>query len=202
METSEVALKTKWSIDHSHSEISFRVRHLMIAHVTGKFKSFDASIYTIGKRFETAEIDLWIDTSSLNTGDPTRDRHLRSKDFFYTTRYKQITFVASTIGLADEDGNHELWGELTMMGITRNVKLNVKFGGIETDPWGIEKSGFTVTGKISRGDWGLIWNSTTESGGLMVSDEVAIHCEIEVANRGQKALIMQLEPNDYNQNVF
>ena len=202
METSEVAVKTKWSIDHFQSKISFRVRHLLIAHVTGSFNSFDASIYTANRDFKTAEIDLWIATSSISTGDATLNRHLRSKDFFDFRHFKQIAFVASTIGSSDEDGNHELWGELTMMGITRNVKLNVKFGGITTDPWGIEKAGFTVSGKISRSDWGLIWNSTTESGGLMVSDEVAINCEIEVANRGQKALTMQLEPNDYNQNVF
>lgn len=192
MNSPEIAPKTKWSVDQAHSVIGFRVRHLMIAHVNGTFKTFDASIYTTSKDFSTAEIDLWIDASSIITGDEVRDKHLKSADFFDTRRYKQLTFVASTVGKADQDGNHELWGELTMVGITHNVMLNVKFGGILNDPWGNERSGFTVTGKISRSEWGLVWNKTTESGGLMVSDEVAINCEFELINTGQKCLTMQL----------
>ncbi len=192
MKTTKAAEKTKWSIDHAHSEIGFRVRHLMIAHVNGSFKTFDASIYTTAKDFSTAEIDLWIDASSISTGDALRDKHLKSVEFFDVKKHKQLTFISSTIGQADADGNHELWGELTMIGVTRNVKLNLKFGGILNDPWGNERSGFAVTGKISRSDWGLTWNSPTESGGLMVSDEVAISCEFEVINMGQKCLTMQL----------
>ena len=194
MKTNEVAVKTKWSIDQAHSEISFRVRHLMIAHVNGVFKTFDASIYTSGKDFSTAEIDLWIDASSIATGDEIRDKHLRSFEFFYTKRHKQLTFTSSTIGQADQDGNHELWGELTMLGVTKNVMLNVRFGGIVNDPWGNERAGIMVSGKISRSEWGLIWNAPTESGGLMVSDEVAITCEFELINTGQKCLTMTLEP--------
>jgi polyisoprenoid-binding protein YceI len=185
--------ETKWSIDHAHSEIAFKVKHLMIAHVKGTFKTFDASIYTTAKDFTTAEIDLWIDTSSITTGDEKRDEHLKSADFFDAKNHKQITFTSSSIGKADIDSNHELWGELTMKGITKNVKLNVQFGGILMDPWGNEKAGFTVTGKINRSYWGLIWNTTLESGGLMVSDEVTISCEIELANAGRKDLKMELE---------
>jgi polyisoprenoid-binding protein YceI len=165
----------------------------MIAHVNGVFKTFDASIYTSGNDFTTAEIDLWIDASSISTGDETRDKHLKSFEFFYTKRHKQLTFTSSTIGPADQDGNHELWGELTMLGVTKNVMLNVIFGGIVNDPWGNERSGFTVTGKISRSEWGLVWNAPTESGGLMVSDEVSISCELELINTGQKCLTMSLE---------
>ena len=193
MKTSEDAVKTKWSVDQAHSEISFRVRHLMVAHVNGSFKIFDASIYTTAQDFSTAEIDLWIDASSIATGDDVRDKHLRSVDFLDSKRHKQLTFTSSTIGKADSDGNHELWGELTMRGVTQNVRLDVKFGGILNDPWGNERSGFSVTGKINRSDWGLIWNRPTESGGLMVSDEVAISCEFEVINMGQKCLTMQLQ---------
>jgi len=196
METTLVATKTKWSVDQAHTEIAFKVRHLMIAHVKGSFKTFDASIYTNGKDFTTAEIDLWIDPSSINTGDAKRDEHLKSADFFDAQNHKQITFTSSTIGNLDSDGNHELWGELTMIGVTKNVKLNVQFGGIIKDPWGNEKSGFTVTGKINRSDWGLVWNATLETGGLMVSDEVTILCEVELINIGQKDLEMKLEPNN------
>jgi polyisoprenoid-binding protein YceI len=166
----------------------------MIAHVKGTFKTFDANILTYGRDFKTAEIDLWIDASSISTGDAIRDKHLKSRDFFDVKKYKQITFRSSTIAKSDEDGNHELWGELTMVGVTKNVKLNVLFGGMLNDPWGNERAGFTVTGKISRSEWGLIWNAPTEAGGLMVSDEVAISGEVELTKIGQKCLTMQVEP--------
>jgi len=185
----------KWAIDQSHSEIAFKVRHLMIAHVKGAFKIFDASIYTEDKDFATAEIDLWIDASSITTGDEKRDEHLKSADFFDVQNHKQITFTSSTIEKSDPDGNHELWGELTMRGITKNVKLNAQFGGIIKDPWGNEKAGFTVTGKINRTDWGLIWNAALETGGIMVSEDVMITCEVELINVGQKEGTILLEPS-------
>ncbi len=186
--------ETKWSIDPSHSEISFKVRHLMIAHVRGSFKTFDASIYVADKNFATAEIDLWIDAASITTGNESRDEHLKGADFFDVTNYKQIGFTSSTIEKADEDGNHTLWGELTIKGITRNVKLNVVFGGIMNDPWGNEKAGFSLTGTINRNDWGLAWNTILETGAIMVSDEIKISCEIELTNNGSKDLSMQLDP--------
>lgn len=185
--------KTKWSIDQSHSEIEFKVKHLMIAHIKGSFKKFDASIYTNGKDFSTAEIDLWIDASSINTGDKKRDEHLKSADFFDVKNHKQITFTSSTIGKSDSDNNHELWGELTIKGITKNVKLNVQFGGIVNDPWGNERAGFTVNGKINRSDWELVWNTSLESGSKMVSDEVTISCEVELMNVGNENLNMVME---------
>jgi len=194
MKTTDIAVKTKWAIDQAHSDIGFKVRHLMIAHVKGAFKTFDASIYTNYKDFTTAEIDLWIEAASIITGDAKRDEHLKSLDFFDVKNHPQITFTSSTIEKSDEEGNHELWGELTMLGITKNVKLKVQFGGIINDPWGHEKAGFTVTGKINRSDWGLVWNASLETGGLMVSDEVTILCEVELANIGPKELTMELEP--------
>jgi len=190
--------ETKWSIDTTHTEITFKVRHLMIAHVKGSFKTFDASIYTRGKDFTTADIDLWIDASSVNTGDAKRDEHLKSADFFDVAKHKQITFVSSTIGKADAKGIHELWGELTMIGITKNVKLDVEFGGIAKDPWGNEKAGFTVSGKINRKDWGLVWNTALEAGGMMVSDEVTISCEIELLNIGDKDLTLDIDTSSAN----
>ena len=193
METNNLNSKTKWSIDQAHTEIGFKVRHLMIAHVRGVFKTFDASIYTVDKDFKTAEIDLWIDASSINTGDSKRDEHLKSADFFDAYKHKQITFTSSTIGNPDSEGNQELWGELSIRGITKNIKLNVQFGGILKDPWGIEKAGFTITGKISRKDWEFAWNSVLEGGGLLVGEEVNISCEVELINVDQKNLRMELE---------
>jgi polyisoprenoid-binding protein YceI len=195
MKKQEVTTKTKWSVDQEHSEIGFNVKHLMIAHVKGVFKKFDASIYTIEKDFSTAEIDLWIDSSSIDTNNETRDEHLKSADFFDVQKHKQITFISSTIGDPDHEGNHDLWGELTMNGITKNIKLNLQFGGIAHDPWGNEKAGFTITGKISRNDWGLVWNTPIETGGLMVSEEVSIFCEIELKNIGLKDLTLEMDPS-------
>jgi polyisoprenoid-binding protein YceI len=174
----------KWSIDPAHSEISFKVRHLMIANVKGAFKTFDASIYTTDKDFATAQIDLWIDPSSISTGDEKRDEHLKSADFFDVQNHKEITFNSSTMEEADAGGNQDLWGELTMKGIKKNVKLVVQFGGITKDPWGNEKAGFTVTGKINRSEWGLNWNTDNGAGGIMLSDEVKISCEVELTNMG------------------
>ena len=190
--------QTKWSIDPAHSEIDFKVRHLMISGVRGSFKKFDASIYTTDKDFTTAEIDVWIDASSISTGDAKRDEHLKSVDFFDTDNHKQIVFTSSTIGSGDEDGNRELWGELTMKGITKNIKLNVKFGGVMNDPWGNEKAGFTITGEINRKDWDLNWNAGLEAGGLMVSETVIILCEVELTNAGQKDMTLELENSKKN----
>lgn len=194
--------QTKWSIDQAHSKITFKVRHLMIAHVKGAFKTFDGSIYTTGTDFTTAEIDIWIDVVSIDTGDAKRDEHLKMLDFFDAANHKQISFTSSTIGKADENGNHELWGELTMIGVTKNIKLDVEFGGIIKDPWGNERAGFTLTGKINRRDWGLVWNTTIEAGGVMVSEEVSISCEIEVTNIGFKDLKMELETSANERTVL
>ena len=193
METTLVRTQTRWSIDQAHCEFAFKVRHLMIAHVKGVFKTFDASIYTNSNDFTTAEIDLWIDPASIVTGDAKRDEHLKSKDFFDVENHKQITFTSSTMGKPAADGNQELWGELTMLGITKNVKLNVQFGGFVKDRWGNEKAGFSVSGVIKRSEWGLVWNATIETGGVMVSDEVTISCEVELINKGQEDMTVKLE---------
>ncbi len=186
MEKTKALNATKWSVDQAHSTIEFKIRHLMISHIKGSFKTFDASIYTTGKDFSTAEVDLWIDVASINTGDVTRDHHLISSDFFDIENHKQISFTSTTISKPDADGNHELWGELTMRGITQNAKMNVQYGGLIKDPWGNERAGFTVTGIIKRSDWGIIFNSTLEAGGMMLGDDVSITCDIELVNSGSK----------------
>jgi polyisoprenoid-binding protein YceI len=190
----------KWTIDQAHSDIAFKIRHLMIAHVKGSFKTFDASIYTTDKDFTTAEIDLWIDAASISTGDAKRDAHLITADFFDVTNHKQITFTSSTIGEADADGQRELWGELTIKGITKNVKLSVYFGGIIQDPWKNEKAGFKVTGKIKRSDWGLQWNEVMETGGFMLGEEIIISCEVELTNAGERETIIELISRETSNN--
>src|SRR5580693_3844362 len=111
----------KWSIDQSHSDITFKIKHLMISNVKGAFKTFDASIYTVGKDFTSAETDLWIDVSSITTGDEKRDAHLKSADFFDVHNHKQITFSSGGVENAEAGGNHELWGELTIKGIAKKI---------------------------------------------------------------------------------
>lgn len=183
---------TKWSIDPSHSEIAFKVRHLMVAHIKGSFKTFEGSIYTTGKNFETSVIDLWIDVSSITTGDEKRDEHLIGSDFFDIQKHAQISFTSSMMGAANAAGKHELWGALTMKGITKNIQLEVVFGGIQKDPWGNEKAGFEVSGKINRSEWGLVWNTILETGGVMLSEEVTISADIELLNLGAKEMTMEL----------
>jgi len=179
----ENLVKTKWGIDPVHSEISFKVKHLMITNVKGVFKEFDASIYTTGEDFMTSEIDFWMNPESLETGSADRDAHLKSADFFDVENHKQINFIGNTYEKVDNDGSYTLWGDLTIKGITRQVKLDVEFGGVMKDPWGNEKAGFTINGKINRKDWGLNWNAALEAGGVLVSDDVRISCDVQLVKQ-------------------
>ena len=174
-----MATKTKWVIDPAHSEISFKVRHLMIVNVKGTFSEYNASIYTTGDDFLTAEVDFWMNPDSLHTKDEQRDAHLRSADFFDTAHHKEITFTSNTIEKTGDD-SYELWANLTIKGITKKIKLNVELGGIEKDPWGGQRAGITINGKINRKDWELNWNTALESGGVLVGDTVTINCEVEL----------------------
>lgn len=197
MKAVEITNKTKWSIDPMHSEITFSVRHLMITHIRGTFKNFDASIYTKDKDFTTAEVDLWIDTSSILTGNTKRDEHLEGPDFFDVTKHKQINFVSNSISKTENKNVYEMWGELTMMGIKKNIKLNIELGGFAKDPSGNEKAGITATGQINRRDWGLIWNTSGEDGGFMVSDDVTIKCEFELLNLGSRGPDIELNHQEH-----
>jgi polyisoprenoid-binding protein YceI len=169
-----MANKTKWIIDPIHSEIGFKVRHLMITNVKGVFRKYDASIYTTGDDFLSAEVDFWVDATSIDSGSPERDVHLKSKDFLDVENHMQISFIGNTYEQVDNDGSYELYGDLTIKGITKRIKLDVEFGGVIKDPWGAVKAGFTVNGKISRKDWDLKWNAALENSGVLVADEVVV----------------------------
>jgi polyisoprenoid-binding protein YceI len=181
-----MAAKTKWVIDPIHSEIGFKVKHLMITNVRGTFKEFDASVYTTGDDFTTAEVDFWLNPASIDTGSADRDTHLKSADFFDVENHKEISFTADTYENLDKDGSYEIWGDLTIKGITKKVKLEVEFGGVEKDPWGNEKAGFSINGKINRKDWDLNWNSALETGGLLVSNDVTINCEVQLLKSNEE----------------
>jgi len=180
--------KIKWVIDPAHSEIAFKVKHLMITNVKGVFNEFEASIYTTGDDFMTAEVDFWMNPASVSTGSADRDAHLKSADFFDVENHKEITFVANTYEKVDNDSSYELYGDLTIKGITKRIKLDVEFGGVMKDPWGNEKAGFSINGKINRKDWQLNWNAALEAGGLLVSDEVRISCEVQLMKSNEESL--------------
>jgi polyisoprenoid-binding protein YceI len=183
MKTMENSTKTKWALDPTHSEISFKVKHLMITNVKGVFKELEATVYTQGNDFNTSDIEFSLNTASVDTGVADRDAHLRSADFFDAENYKQISFKGKSTEKAGSDENYTLTGDLTIKGITNPVKLSVEFAGLMKDPWGNEKAGYSVEGKINRKDWGLNWNASLEAGGLLVSDEVKISGEVQLVKQ-------------------
>lgn len=178
----ETITKTKWNLDAAHSEIGFKVRHMMITNVSGSFGRFDVNVESEDNDFSTADIKFRAELDTISTGNTDRDNHLKSGDFFDTSRYPELTFVSTDLIKLDE-ANFELVGDLTVRDVTRPVKLDVEFGGIGKDPWGNEKAGFTVTGKINRTDFNLNWNAALETGGVLVSEEVKLYAEIQLVKQ-------------------
>lgn len=176
--TAKVETTTKWLLDPTHSEIIFKVKHLMITNVKGEFRKFQGEVISYGQDFSKASVNLNIDASSIFTNDESRDGHLKSPDFFDTENHKTITFEGTSFSKLDEE-NYQLKGLLNIKGVSREVILDVEFGGINKDPWGNQKAGFSVSGKINRKDWGLNWNAALETGGVLVSEEVKISAEVQ-----------------------
>ncbi len=170
--------KTKWAIDPTHSEVQFKVKHLVISTVTGSFKKFQGAVETESDDFDNATVNFSIDASSIDTNQADRDGHLKSEDFFAVAQYPELTFSGT---LYKKKGNdYKLAGDLTIRGNARPVELDVEFGGIVKDPWGNVKAGFEMTGKINRKEYGLTWNALTEAGGVVVGEDVKLHINVEV----------------------
>ena len=169
-----------WVIDPMHSEVQFKIKHLMITNVTGSFNMFQASVQTEDEDFMRAKVSFTAEIDSISTGNEQRDAHLKSEDFFDAARYPQLKFVATKFENVDNDGSYELYGDLTIRDKTQPVKLDVEFGGVVKDAYGNTKAGFSINGKINRKDFGLTWSAVTETGGVVVSDEVRIACEIQL----------------------
>jgi polyisoprenoid-binding protein YceI len=150
----------------------------MISNVKGAFKTFEASILAEGDDFAKGTAHAKIDVASVSTGSDDRDGHLRNADFFDTDKFKEILFESTELTRFDEE-NGQLKGKLTIKDVTRSVTFDIEFGGVNKDPWGNTKAGFTLTGKISRGDFGLNWNAALETGGVLVSDEVKVHADLQ-----------------------
>ncbi|PRZ25094.1 YceI family protein [Flavobacterium granuli] len=170
---------TKWAIDPTHSEIGFKIKHMMFTNVSGKFENYDATITTEDDNFENAKMEFSADINSINTHNADRDTHLKSADFFDADNYPKLTFKSSSFSKTDEH-NYTLTGDLSLRGITKSVQFPVEFSGLMKDPWGNTKAGLNISGKINRKDWGLNWNSALETGGVLVSEEVRLHIELQL----------------------
>ncbi|HTJ12484.1 MAG TPA: YceI family protein [Dinghuibacter sp.] len=169
---------TKWTVDPMHSQVEFKVRHLMITNVTGTFQHFDGHIETDGEDFTKGKVVFTIKVDSIDTANDQRDGHLKGDDFFSAEKYPEIKFVST--GFSHKGGdNYELAGNLTIRDQTKPVTLIAEYGGVAQDFYGNTKAGFTVSGKINRKDFGLVWSGVTETGSVVVSDEVKINADIQ-----------------------
>lgn len=168
----------KWTLDPTHSEIHFKVKHLVISTVSGSFQKFEGELNSDKPDFTDAIVTASVDVNSITTNQPQRDEHLKSPDFFDAANHPEITFKSTRI---EKDNNDEylLTGDLNIRGTTKPVTLKVEFGGAATDSYGQSKAGFEASGKINRQDYGLRWSAMTEAGGLVVSDEVKIELNVQ-----------------------
>lgn len=170
---------TKWTVDPTHSDVQFKIKHLVISTVTGAFNEFEGSASVTGDAFENADARFKIAVKSIDTKNEDRDNHLRTGDFFDAENYPEIIFSSTSWTKTGED-EFELAGDLTMRGITKTIKLKAEFGGIEKDAYGNTKAGFEITGKINRKDFGLTYNSLTETGGLALGEEIKLISNIQL----------------------
>ncbi|RAV27727.1 YceI family protein [Sinomicrobium soli] len=165
--------KTSWSIDPAHSEVQFKVKHLVISTVTGQFTSFSGGLETDGDGFEHAKAVFEAEVNSVNTNNADRDNHLKSADFFDAENHPKLTFVSTGFRKTGDD-TFEVTGDITIRGNTKSIVLEAEYGGTAEDPYGNTKAGFEVSGKLNRKDFGLEWNGLTEAGGVVVGDEVKL----------------------------
>ncbi len=172
----------KWIVDTTHSEVQFKVKHLVISTVTGTFNKFYAELEAEKDDFTDAKIAFSADIDSIDTNNAQRDAHLKSDDFFNAEKFPQMTFKSSS--LEKSNGKYALKGDLTIRDITKPVELEVEFGGVATDPYGQTKAGFEAVGKINRKEFGLMWSAITEAGGVVVSDEVKILLNVQFIKQG------------------
>jgi polyisoprenoid-binding protein YceI len=172
----------KWITDPAHSEIGFKVKHLVISSVSGKFGSFKGEVTADKEDFTDAKISFSADINSITTSNDQRDTHLKSADFFDAASHPQLTFESTKVE-KKEDGEYKITGDLTIRGTKKPVVLNAEFGGVQTDFYGNTVAGFELTGKINRKEFGLHWNGITEAGSIVVSDEVKLIIAAEIVKQ-------------------
>jgi polyisoprenoid-binding protein YceI len=179
---------TSWTLDSQHTTVEFAVRHLMIATVKGRFGDIEGTVRLDRDHPTSADVEVAIPVTSIDTRSADRDAHLRSADFFDAEQHPKMTFRSKRVELAGKQ-RYRLIGDLNIRGVTRDVTLDVEFAGTVKDPWGGTRAAFSATGKINRHDFGLNWNAALESGGVVVGPEVKIAIEAElVAVVGQEAV--------------
>jgi len=171
---------TIWAIDPTHSEIGFKVKHMMFTNVSGKFNTFNATIENDAEHFESSKISFSADVNSIDTNNGDRDNHLRSADFFDVEKFTTLSFVSTSVKKIDE-GTFQINGDLTIKDVTAPVTLNAEYSGLMKDPWGNTKIGLSVDGKINRKDFGLTWNAALETGGVLVGEEIKLSSELQFA---------------------
>jgi polyisoprenoid-binding protein YceI len=173
---------SKWIIDSVHSEVGFKVKHLVISNASGKFSVFEGTVETAKEDFSDAKISFSADIDSINTGQEQRDGHLKSADFFNAEKYPKLSFVSSSLTPVS-GSEYKLKGDFTMHGVTKPIELDVDFGGVQKDLYGQTVAGFEITGKIKRSDFGLSWSAVTEAGGLVLGEDVKLHINAELINK-------------------
>jgi polyisoprenoid-binding protein YceI len=170
-----------YDLDTAHTTIEFVGRHLMITKVRGRFGDFSGEI-TIGEEPEASSVEVVIDAASVESADPRRDDHLRSPDFFDVEQYPTITFRSTKVE-PDKSGLWKVTGDLTVKDVTKPVVLEVEFDGAQSTPWGDERAGFSAATELDREDWGLRWNQTLETGGVLVGKKVRIELNVEAVRK-------------------
>lgn len=163
-----------WVLDPTHSELQFKVKHLMITNVTGSFQALEGSV-SADEHFSDAKVNFKAQVNSVNTGNEQRDGHLKGADFFDAEKHPAISFESTHYNAKEG----KISGNLTIKGVTKPASFDVEFNGTNKDPWGNNKAGFSLNGKINRKDWGLEWNAALEGGGVLVSEEVKINAEVQ-----------------------
>jgi len=171
---------TKWIIDPTHSEVAFKVKHLVISTVTGYFRKFEGASESASEDFNGASVTFSLDVNSIDTNQSDRDQHLKSADFFDTASFPSIAFAGK---LVNQGGEYQLQGNLTLKGITQQVTLDVTYGGTVADPYGQTKAGFEIEGKLNRKDFGLTWSAITEAGSVVVSDQVRLQLSVQLVKQ-------------------
>ncbi|MGM0545388.1 MAG: YceI family protein [Bacteroidota bacterium] len=171
--------KTLWQIDPTHSEIQFKVKHLVISTVTGSFKSFEGKIEANGDSFENAEAYFSADINSISTNNDDRDQHLKSDDFFNAEEYPELTFESKAFEKIGDD-EYKVTGDMTIRDLTKEIDLDVTHGGTVGDPYGNTKAGFEITGTINRKEFGLTWDAVTEAGNVVVGDKIKLQLNVQL----------------------
>lgn len=174
--------QTEWNLDNSHSNIGFKVDHMVISETEGEFNKFTATVTSTSADFNGANVTFSADVNSINTDNEKRDGHLKSDDFFNAEKFPKLTFNGKLV--KNKDNSYELVGDFTMRDVTKKVKFPVEYRGTIKDPYGMTRAGFKITGKVNRTDYGLKWNSLTEAGGMVVGEDVTITCNVEIIKKG------------------